>query len=168
MTMDLFYGGNRSVLPVPWLLFVITQTGATIVVNVAAHDTISDVKAKIHDKYDIPTHQQQLIFDGEIFADDTTLEGAGFPFHAFIHLRGHRRLEVKVYEGDGRDPREVEVMVNSGDDIRSVQIKISAITGIAPWRMELREASDDRLRQQLITYGPRLYVVTRIRCECWS
>jgi hypothetical protein len=160
MTMDLFYGGNRSVLPVPWMLFVVTQTGGTIVVNVAAHDTISDVKAKIHDKYDIPTHQQKLIFDGEIYADDMILEFAGFPFHAFIHLLGHRRLEVKVFEGDGRDPREVEVMVTSGDDIQSVRIKISAITGIDPWRMELREA----LSRRPIS-APRLYTVSRIRCE---
>ncbi len=65
-----------------------------------------------------------------------------------------------MYEGDGRDPREVEVMVNSGDDIRSVQIKISAINGIDPWRMELKEALS---RRPII--GPRLYMVSRIRCE---
>jgi hypothetical protein len=161
------YYSWASFLPRPWVLTAITDTGITVAVNVAAGDTISVVKAKIHEKSDIPTHQQRLIFDGEIFADDLTLADAGCPWFAFLDLRGPQRLEVEVYQ-DGDPPRAVVVTVCAGDNIRTVKAKISVVTGIAPWRMELREASDDRLRQQLITYGPRLYVVSRIRCECWS
>ncbi len=67
-----------------------------------------------------------------------------------------------MYEGDGLDPGEVVVTVSAGDDIRTVQNKICVITGIAPCRMELKEA----LSRRPIS-GPRLYVVSRIRCECW-
>ncbi len=154
------------------MLTAITDTGITVAVNVAAGDTISVVKAKIHEKYDIPTYQQRLIFDGEIFADDMTLADAGSPSEAFLHLRGGRRLEVKVCEGvslyQGAPVyqwgiRELVLTVYPSDNIRSVQIKICAITGIAPWCMELKEA----LSRRPIP-GHRLYVVSRIRCECWN
>ncbi len=39
-----------SFLPRPWVLYAITDTGTTTAVNVAAGDTISDVKAMIHEK----------------------------------------------------------------------------------------------------------------------
>jgi len=49
------------------------QKGKTFKLDVKASDTIADVKAKIQDKYDIPTDQQNLMYRGEVLENCRTL-----------------------------------------------------------------------------------------------
>ena len=67
-------------------IYVKTQAGKTITLDVDPGDTIESVKAQILDKEGIPVSTQRLVFTGRILANDKTLADYRIQKDSIINL----------------------------------------------------------------------------------
>jgi hypothetical protein len=79
-------------------VFVKTQTGKTITIDVTDSDTVTDLKNKIQDKESIPPEQQMLTVEGKRLEDDHKLSDYNLQKGSTIHQTGRLRGGVTEEE----------------------------------------------------------------------
>lgn len=67
-------------------IFVKTQTGKTITLDVESSDSVENVKQKLQDKENAPPPLQKLVFAGNALQDGRTLADYGIGSQATLHL----------------------------------------------------------------------------------
>ena len=98
-------------------IFVKTQTGKIIILEVESGELIEIVKAKIHDKVNIPPNQQQLFFDGKQLDDGTTLSDSNVPRKGTLELHHQGQLLTAMDEETTSEVPDLIKIVNGIDKI---------------------------------------------------
>ena len=118
-------------------LFVKTETGKTIHLNVDSSHTVYEIKVMMVCMGErIPPKLQRLIHAGKQLEDGRTMESYGIKEHSTIHLvlplRGGMQIFVRTLTG-----KTITLEVEASDTIENVKAKVQDKEGIPPDVQEL-------------------------------
>ena len=103
------FGATPNLAPAPptQQIFVKTHTGATVTVDIAAHDAVKDVKLRISAKTLIPPELHSLSFAGKQLEDAQPLTVYGIQKESTLHLALRLRGGMGKRKSDGASARPI-------------------------------------------------------------
>ena len=113
-------------------VYVKTQGGKTITLDLELRNTIEEVKAKIQGEEGLPPDQQMLIFSGEELDDGSTLLDNNIEDRSTLHLLLQLILYVKTVKG-----KTITVKVDPSSTIEVIKTKIQDSWGIPSDQQQL-------------------------------
>lgn len=151
---------NHSLhLPSGMQIFVTTETGKTIILDVMPLDTIKNVKFKIHKKMGFPLDHQQLFFNGkelDKYELGHSLSDYYIQQESMLQLKLHVPVGMQIF---------VEISVDSGMDnkfLKIITLDVDPLDTFKDIKDKILEKEGHPLEQQ------RLFIRTVEGIDSWS
>ena len=107
------------------IIFIKTETGKNITLDVHAQDSIQEVKRKIQDKEDIDPGQYTLRYGEKQLDDACVFSDYNIPKEATLHLLRLQTMFVRIHTG-----KIITLKVKASDKIENIKAKIQDIGSI--------------------------------------
>ncbi|CAJ0905239.1 728_t:CDS:2, partial [Entrophospora sp. SA101] len=157
-------GGFFKAELIPFKIYVETQTGKIMELDVTERQRVIDVKEKIRESEGISIYEQSLIFNGNQLNNDILLEDCNIQKGSKLYLQNPIKIYVETQTG-----KIIEFNITERDAILNVKKKIKVSEGIPVDKQNLtfngeRLSNDSFLEDCNIQNGSKLYLQETSDC----
>ena len=132
-------------------IFVQTQSGKIITLEVEPSDTIGFVKAKIQVKVGIPEQQTLNLYRGRLLEDERSLSYYNIQKETKLFLRVKSRGSMEITIAILSTARRFSLMVEPSDTVKSVMTEIEDREGIRVRNQRLRVAGKELVPERTLS-----------------